>query len=206
MKALVTGAAGYIGRILCKILKQEGWEVVANDILYHSSWDETTVDWICRSYSNKTIYDSDHKYDVIFHLGANSLLGPSVEHPLDYFQNNVSEMIEMLQFVGTDLIRKYVDHDFWCRAYEKEIKQYDKVVSPDVRFDNERRTIRKLGGKMVLVKRPGTRKSDSHASENDYGFDIDYSYVLLNDGSIEDLHNSVNEWYTNIKPLLILGL
>lgn len=112
----------------------------------------------------------------------------------------------MLQFVGTDLIRKHVDSEFWCRAYEKEVKQHQKVVSPDVRFENERRTVRNLGGKMVLIKRPGTLKGDTHASENDYGFDMDYSYVFVNDGSIADLHNSVKEWYANVKPLLILGL
>lgn len=112
----------------------------------------------------------------------------------------------MLQFVGTDLIRKHVDSEFWCRAYEKEVRQYEKVVSPDVRFENERRTVCNLGGKMVLIKRPGTKKGDSHASENDYGFDMDYSYVFVNAGSIADLHNSVKEWYANVKPFLILGL
>lgn len=100
MKALVTGAAGYIGRILCRMLNQEGWDVVANDVIYHDSWRGNVVNWWIGSYSDPELYYND-SYDVIFHLGANSLLGPSVKDPLTYFDNNVSKMTKMLQLDTT---------------------------------------------------------------------------------------------------------
>lgn len=101
MKALVTGAAGYIGRILCKRLSEEGWEVTANDKRYDPSWEQLRDYWI-GPYSDPEIYQSS--YDVIFHLGANSLLGPSVADPLGYFKNNVSNMIQMLSFVKCPVV------------------------------------------------------------------------------------------------------
>lgn len=97
MRVLVTGAAGYIGRILCKRLKELGWEVIALDTVYHPSWNDNTDDWLIRSYDDRRAYTL--KYDVIFHLGANSLLGPSVKDPLLYFDNNVSKMITMMDHI-----------------------------------------------------------------------------------------------------------
>jgi UDP-glucose 4-epimerase len=97
MRALVTGAGGYIGRILCRILSQQGWEVFAVDLKRHSSWSTSAKDYWIGSYSDPEPYQYQ-KYDVIFHLGASSLLGPSVKDPLGYFDNNVSNMIKMLKF------------------------------------------------------------------------------------------------------------
>lgn len=95
MRALVTGAAGYIGRILCRMLQQEGWHVTANDLLYDQSWELTTNDWWIGSYSDPELY-AHVEYDVVLHLGANSLLGPSVKDPLNYINNNVSKLNTML--------------------------------------------------------------------------------------------------------------
>lgn len=96
MRALVTGAGGFIGRILCRMLKQEGWEVVANDLRYDRSWSANAKDWFIRSYDEYNLYYGN-TYDVIFHLGANSLLAPSVKDPLTYIENNVSRFNTMLQ-------------------------------------------------------------------------------------------------------------
>ena len=95
-KALVTGAAGYIGRILCRILELNGWEVVGVDMKWESNFPCNTY-WSA-SYDDPQLYENE-KYDVIFHLAANSLLGPSVENPLDYFDNNVCRLNRMLQHI-----------------------------------------------------------------------------------------------------------
>ena len=95
-KALVTGAAGYIGRILCRILELNGWEVVGVDMKWESNFPCNTY-W-SSSYDDPVLYENE-KYDVIFHLAANSLLGPSVENPLDYFDNNVCRLNRMLQHI-----------------------------------------------------------------------------------------------------------
>lgn len=58
------------------------------------------------------------------------------------------------------------------------------VVVPDVRFGNEAAAIRKLGGLIVRVDRPGVERRHTHASE---ALDFDPERVVLNDGSLEDL-------------------
>ena len=82
MRALVTGSHGYIGKILCKFLVQEKWKVRAVDIRHN--------------YSYAGMFPNDYDVDVIFHLGAHSLLGPSVADPLPYFHNNVNGLVNMI--------------------------------------------------------------------------------------------------------------
>lgn len=95
MKALVTGAGGFIGRILCRMLQQEGWQVAAVDT---KSSQPVVVNHWTGSYDDPELYEHQ-KYDVVFHLGASSTLGPSVADPLGYFDNNVSRMNRMLQHI-----------------------------------------------------------------------------------------------------------
>lgn len=90
-QALVTGAAGFIGSVLCKRLKQEGWQVSACD-LSHKEINHPYYDNIMHFIRG----DGIDNYDAIFHLGAHSLLGPSVTDPLRYYINNVSNMADLL--------------------------------------------------------------------------------------------------------------
>lgn len=89
-KALVTGAAGFIGSVLCKRLKEEGWQIDACDL---KEVQHPYYDYIMHFIR----FDGIDNYDAIFHLGAHSLLGPSVTDPLRYYQNNVCNMLDLLQ-------------------------------------------------------------------------------------------------------------
>jgi UDP-glucose 4-epimerase len=94
-KAMITGAAGFIGRVLQLKLKEAGYYVHGVDIKYT---DIACDEFHLINYSDIGRYDYINldDIDVIFHLGANSLLGPSVTNPLSYYQNNVGNMAEML--------------------------------------------------------------------------------------------------------------
>lgn len=70
------------------------------------------------------------------------------------------------------------------------------VVIPDVRFANEMDAIRKAGGKLVRIHRPGsglTGEAAAHASEAEQvGIpDESFDFVVENAGSLEDLRLSV---------------
>lgn len=70
-----------------------------------------------------------------------------------------------LQRLGTDAIRG-ADEDFWTRIFTRRVTETAApVVAPDVRFPDEARTIRDLGGIIVRVRRPDAPVSLSHASE-----------------------------------------
>lgn len=60
----------------------------------------------------------------------------------------------MLQFLGTDLFRDNLDQDIWINSFLKRNQDPSKkIVVADVRFTNEIKVIKELGGKIVRVKR-----------------------------------------------------
>jgi UDP-glucose 4-epimerase len=95
---IVTGAAGYIGSVLCKRLKELGHEITAIDLETpnHSYYDNIIL----------TNYDVEDalstpiaQCDGIFHLAASSLLNPSLEDPLSYYENNVGSVLKLLKII-----------------------------------------------------------------------------------------------------------
>lgn len=70
----------------------------------------------------------------------------------------------------------------WVRAWEGRAKQEERVATPDVRFPDEGDAVRRLGGVIVLVERPGTG-GDAHASETS-ARGIVPDLVILNTGPL----------------------
>lgn len=109
------------------------------------------------------------------------------------FAQQMTSPRHLLQFVGTDLIRKTIKDSFWIDAtVEKLRKEPCNVFLSDARFDNERKLLKSLGGILVLVKR-GNSSQDGHVSENDLGNDEDYDYVIENNGTLEELKEKVEK-------------
>lgn len=95
-RAVVTGSNGYIGLVLCKMLKEKGYYVIGVDTkLYVNNkyCDEMINDDIAAIHLNIKRSD-DYSY---FHLAASSLLGPSATNPLLYYENNTAKTIKLLQ-------------------------------------------------------------------------------------------------------------
>lgn len=111
---------------------------------------------------------------------------------------------EVLQFVGTDLIRELNPQ------YHVEVLLHTLKSNPDTRFcvtdsrfSNERKVLKdEFNATLVRVKRPfytpehlinaeipAPDSKSTHISENSLGPDSEYDAVVLNDGSIEDLHD-----------------
>lgn len=105
---------------------------------------------------------------------------------------------EIMQFVGTDLVRKYVDDDYWNNLMARQIGQKESVVITDVRFPGERRFVR--GGAdnyLIKISRPSSTSEDAHVSEHLGGSDDEYDRTFNNSGSISELHNAIEEWLLN---------
>lgn len=102
---------------------------------------------------------------------------------------------EILQLVGTEIIRNNLRDDIWIVLAFNKIKEIgQKVVITDVRFDNERKAFKKAGAILCLVKRPGLEKG-SHISEN-MGDEDDYDVVFDNSETKNVLQSNVDMWYT----------
>jgi len=107
---------------------------------------------------------------------------------------------KLLQFVGTELFRTHVDQDVWVKNVVLRAKQKRLAVISDVRFPNEvevpKKMLSEAGHDVLFIKvvREGINGTPSgianHASE---AHDLDGDYLILNDGTIEDLLKKVDE-------------
>lgn len=106
---------------------------------------------------------------------------------------------EILQFVGTDIIRKYKPN--W--HVEKMVEAInnaptDLVCVDDVRFPNERKAIEDLGGTVFFVMLPNLSVDISnHESEVSLTWpDFDQHHIILNMFTLKCLCESFDEAYS----------
>ena len=104
-----------------------------------------------------------------------------------------------LQVLGTEGCRKLFREDFWINRVKIEIKGHDNVVITDVRFENEAAFVREMGGEVWHVTRDTAfnsgldQEAKAHASEVGVKFVPLKDYLILNDGTLDNLWERV-EW------------
>ena len=120
--------------------------------------------------------------------------------------NKNSTLREVLQIVGTELLREGFNKNVHVASTMANIKDKDNVIITDLRFPNELEAVKKRGGITIRVNRPcnicggsgyhkmscPVSKSGEHYSETA----IDkskFDYVIENSGSIEELIEKVRE-------------
>jgi hypothetical protein len=96
--------------------------------------------------------------------------GPYKEEPLPELGGKSPR--QLMQTLGTEWGREMVDPDLWIKVAEWKLKALQEsmfppkvVVFSDVRFENEAEMIRRLGGVIVHIRRPGVRTVAAHVSE-----------------------------------------
>ena len=119
---------------------------------------------------------------------------------------------QALQRFGTEGHRDVFGEDFWIDAllptegdwsmnFRQEMdfsfEPPEFCVVTDVRFENEARRIKALGGDVYAVFRPGMVNGDTHASEGDLPPDL-IDYTLRNDTTIDDLHLRMRNFMGNV--------
>jgi len=101
----------------------------------------------------------------------------------------------LLQEWGTDL-RRNENPSYWITKWEEKVESLlaigSSIVSPDVRFLNEHGAVKKFGGEILRVDRPGVVLGD-HVSELEAD-SLKYDYVIDNTGTLEHLGNLVDAY------------
>lgn len=95
---IVTGGCGYIGSHVARAFKQRGYNVHIIDWVFRPHTVKNTDGWYIDDFASEsslaTIYDLAPDY--IIHCAGTSLVGPSMENPAEYYDNNVVKTIRML--------------------------------------------------------------------------------------------------------------
>ena len=90
----------------------------------------------------------------------------TIHHRTEEFAAIFKNTRELMQFIGTDLIREYCSD--WHINKVREIIETNgdkNFVIDDVRFPNERELIESLGGTLWFVVRPKLDNVSNHISE-----------------------------------------
>ena len=119
-----------------------------------------------------------------------------------------------------------IDKNIWVKCIERQIINLQKTSGTDnftvsdVRFENEVDFIHRMGGLIIKIdrtsrdgtSRDGTRPDDNrngnhnesntgftgHSSENEMQNITNYDYLVINDGTIEDLQSKIDKLYEEI--------
>lgn len=119
-KILITGGAGYIGSHTAVELLQEGYEVVVYDNLSNSSEEsirrvEELTGKKVKFYEGdildaeflKTVFELEG-IDAVIHCAALKAVGESVRKPLEYYQNNITGTLTLLDVMRESGVKRIV--------------------------------------------------------------------------------------------------
>lgn len=99
MNVMVTGCSGYIGSVMCKLLKEKGHRVLGVDINYcqHKYTDIFLLENVRAPKVARVV--AEFKPEAIFHFAASADVGESVTNPALFYHNNVGVTTELLDNV-----------------------------------------------------------------------------------------------------------
>lgn len=137
-----------------------------------------------------------------------SIINKRTGIPSQYITETIGEITfinvrQMLQVIGTDLIRKYCPN-WHVEQMINEIKSYSNdqiIVIDDVRFPNEKKAIETLGGEVIfLIRTSDCLNVSQHKSEISLSWqDFSDTHILFNEANLRELQQRFNSWFYNNK-------
>lgn len=112
--------------------------------------------------------------------------------------------------LGTEWGRELISNDLWANTWERGIEDGEPVMNDSVRFPNEADAIRRRGGVVIMIKRPGTKPAKFKWGKlGEFLYDklgllwgvhdseridrIKPDFVIHNDSTVEQLYADLDE-------------
>lgn len=119
------------------------------------------------------------------------IISEETDIPLDIVKRTcegvvIKDVRHMLQFIGTDLIRKY-NTNWHVDRIREMIDRNKNYVIDDVRFPNEKALIEELGGDCWFVIRTTLDNISNHESETSITWNDCWNKVIINDTTLPNL-------------------
>jgi UDP-glucose 4-epimerase len=138
MKVLVTGGAGYIGSTTCKALEEAGHTPVVLDSLLTGprvfvkdrifyEGDIADRDLVSR------VVEENPDIDCTIHMAARIIVPESVEHPYEYYRDNVAKSLELfdqLQSLGKGRVLFSSSASLYATKEGFEVTEQDPLDPP----------------------------------------------------------------------------
>ena len=128
---LVTGGAGYIGSVISHMLIDLVEKLVIVDDLRDGNGNEEAVPknsfFFKASYGDKQVLETilkDYKIGFVIHMAASANVPDSVVNPLEYYENNVSNTVNLLDLMNKHNVKKII---FSSTAAVYGTPQYEPV-------------------------------------------------------------------------------
>ncbi|MEI8365876.1 MAG: phytanoyl-CoA dioxygenase family protein [Parachlamydiaceae bacterium] len=118
---------------------------------------------------------------------------------------------EIMQFIGIDVLfnelgdrfphlSKVDGKTFYIRSFETCLKNSPNnlFVISDLRMQEDVTALKKMGAVIIRLERSGVNATDSHISEEGVNSVTGYEYTIINDGTIEELEEKINQVFKMI--------
>jgi len=168
-----------------------------------NSGKDTFADQLC------SIYDFE-KYSFakplkkvcreLFLLDEKQVNDPILKEKIDIRWNKSPR--QLLQLIGTDIVRKYIDENFWIKHFNFYIdkNEHKNIIVSDVRFINELNEIKNKNGILIKINRNEINKNlnDNHISETELDNYNEYDFIINNNfNSLDEYVNHINYFIEN---------
>lgn len=132
---------------------------------------------------------------IMFHLETEQMHDPRLKEKVD--ERWGLSPRQMMQKVGTDMVRDMLGNDFWVRHMDMRAPAGNVIIS-DVRFRNEAQWVKDRGGVLIRIV-DGTPHSDNHSSETEQ-LAIQEDILVMNNktNGLETYHREIETIIKNI--------
>lgn len=190
--------------------KNSGKSTISNYLVNNEGFSKISfADYLKELIINVFLIDKSYLYDqnlkelkcfnFVTDLNFYKKISKYVSEDVTYLFNkiiNINTSRELLQFIGTDILRAH-DENFHVKKTLLKIQNNlnTNFVCDDVRFKNELLGLKSLNAEEYFIIRPYNWNVSNHASEISINW-FDINKIIINNNDVNILINSFNNRYS----------